>query len=246
MIPVTHRQGQTIAVFGMARSGLATAHALAAGGAVAHVWDDGEKGRQAATDAGLTLVDLRAADWATYSALVLAPGVPLTHPVPHWTVQAAQAAGVPVIGDTELFFAERTHLGRQHDCPVLAITGTNGKSTTTALTTHLLHDAGRPVSMGGNIGNAVLSLPAFAAGQAYVLELSSYQIDLTPNLTATAAALLNLTPDHLDRHGTMANYAAVKARIFADLPAGGIAAISIDDAHCAAIAKSLPDRKSVV
>ncbi len=237
MIPITTMAGRKVAVFGMARSGLAASAALLAGGAEVHAWDDGARGREAAAAHGLTVTDLAATGLDSYDALVLAPGVPLTHPKPHWSVLAAKAAGVPVIGDTELFFHERAARGA--GTTVLAITGTNGKSTTTALTAHVIASAGRPTSMGGNIGAAVLSLEDFTPGRIYVVELSSYQIDLTPTLTADAAALLNITPDHLDRHGSLAGYAAVKEAIFARLPAGGAAVVSLDDAHCGAIARRL-------
>ena len=202
-------------MFGLARSGLAAARALVAGGAVVACWDDGERGRAAAEAAGLPLVDLRQADWSKFAALVLAPGVPLTHPEPNWTVKRAKAAGVEVIGDTELFFRE---LAKFRSLPVdgpkvVGITGTNGKSTTTALTAHLLRHAGKRVAMGGNIGEAVLGLAPFAETDVYVLELSSYQIDLTGSAVCDVGVLLNLSPDHLDRHGSMERYASVKARL---------------------------------
>jgi UDP-N-acetylmuramoylalanine--D-glutamate ligase len=182
--------------------------------------------------------DLRDADWSRFAALVLAPGVPLTHPEPHWTVAKARAAGVEIIGDIELFCRERAK--SCPDAPFVAITGTNGKSTTTALTAHLLQAGGRPVALGGNIGRAVLDLPPFGDGLIYALELSTFQIDLTPSLAPDAAALLNITPDHLDRHGTLENYAAIKGRVFAHLPADGTAVIGIDDNYSRAIADALP------
>ncbi|MEZ5864840.1 MAG: UDP-N-acetylmuramoyl-L-alanine--D-glutamate ligase [Geminicoccaceae bacterium] len=162
---------------------------------------------------------------------MLAPGVPLTHPKPHWTVERAHAAGVEVIGDTELFFRE--HAASRSSSRILGITGTNGKSTTTALTAHILADLGLRTALGGNIGEAVLGLSPLAATDAYVIELSSYQIDLTPSGRADAAALLNLTPDHLDRHGTMAHYAEVKERLVA---AARLAVIGVEDDWCRAIA----------
>jgi UDP-N-acetylmuramoylalanine--D-glutamate ligase len=234
MIPVTHLAGKRIAVFGLGLSGIASAQALRAGGAEPVVWDDGEKGRAAAIQAGLTTVDLREADWSGLSALVLAPGVPLTHPQPHWTVERARAAGVEVIGDTELFCRERRHLGSR--AKIAAITGTNGKSTTTALTHHLLRAAGRRAAIGGNFGTAVLALDPLADDMHYVIEYSSFQIDLTPTLDASTACLLNITPDHLDRHGTLENYAAVKSRIFDRLGPDGTAVIGIDDKLSARIA----------
>jgi len=211
MIPVTTFQGRTVAVFGLARSGLDSVRALMAGGATVSAWDDAAPRVDQAREQGFPVVDLNTADWGTFDALVLAPGVPLTHPRPHWTVEKATAAGVEIIGDTELFFRERNAC--DPTAPVIAITGTNGKSTTTALIGHLLKSAGRTVSVGGNIGTAVLGLEPLGDERAYVLELSSYQIDLTPTLEPTVGILLNITPDHLDRHGTLAHYAEVKARI---------------------------------
>lgn len=216
--------GRRVAVFGLGASGTATVRALLAGGAEVAAWDDGEVARAQAKLDGMPLVDLHASDWSSFAALLLAPGVPLTHPAPHWTVERAQAAGVEVIGDVELFFRERA--AHCPDAPVICITGTNGKSTTTALVAHILRHAGRDVAMGGNIGVPVLALEPPASERFHVLELSSFQIDLTPSLAPTVGVLLNLTPDHLDRHGTMRNYAAVKERLVA---AAAIAGIGIDD-----------------
>jgi UDP-N-acetylmuramoylalanine--D-glutamate ligase len=234
MIPVTCMRGKRVAVFGLGLSGLAAAQALAAGGAEPAIWDDKPESREAAAKLGLPLADLTQADWGRFAALVLAPGVPLTHPKPHWTVERARAAGVEIIGDTELFCRERRHLGSK--AKVAAITGTNGKSTTTALTAHLLAAAGRRTCMGGNIGTAILALRPFADDGHYVIEYSSFQIDITPTLDASTACLLNITPDHLDRHGTLDHYAAVKSRIFDRLGPEDTAAIGVDDAPSAAIA----------
>ena len=224
MIRVSTFAGQTVAVFGLARSGIASAAALVAGGARVACWDDTVSGRDTAKNAGLPVVDLSTADWAGFAALVLAPGVPLTHPAPHWTVERANAAAVPIIGDIELFFRERAQTAP--GSPVIAITGTNGKSTTTALTAHLLRSAGRDAQMGGNIGVGILATEPPAVGRVHVIEMSSFQIDLTPTLNPTVGILMNVSPDHLDRHGTMQQYAAVKARLVAgaDRPV-----ISIDD-----------------
>jgi UDP-N-acetylmuramoylalanine--D-glutamate ligase len=237
MIPVTIFAGCDVAVFGLGVSGIAAARALAAGGAQILAWDDTAKARDNAAAQGVTLRDLTSADWTKIAALVLAPGVPLTHPEPHWTVAKAGDAAVDVIGDIELFFRERAKRGSR--TKVVVITGTNGKSTTTALTAHLLAAAGKPVALGGNIGRAVLDLPPFANGLTYVLELSTFQIDLTPSLGADAAALLNITPDHLDRHGTLEHYVSIKGRVFAGLSASGTAVIGVDDAYSRAIADAL-------
>jgi UDP-N-acetylmuramoylalanine--D-glutamate ligase len=238
MIPVTIFAGRNVAVFGLGLSGVAAAHALAAGGARVLAWDDTQAARDKAAAQGVALHDLAGADWNSIAALVLAPGIALTHPEPHWSVRKAQEAGVEVIGDTELFFREKVRQGS--GAKVVVITGTNGKSTTTALTAHLLQGGGRPVALGGNIGRAVLDLPPFTAGPIYVLELSTFQIDLTPSLAPDAAALINITPDHLDRHGTVENYAAIKARVFDHLPADGTAVIGVDDDYSRAIADKLP------
>ena len=238
MIPVTAFKGRKIAVFGLGLSGLPAARSLLAGGAEIMAWDDSETARVAASAENIPLRDLKSEAWCDFAALVLAPGVPLTHPRPHWSVEKAKEAGVPAIGDTELFFLERTKQGNPGK--VIVITGTNGKSTTTALTAHLLEQAGKRVALGGNIGKAVLDLPPFASDLTYVLEFSSFQIDLTPSLAADAAALLNVTPDHLDRHGTLENYAAIKARVFDGLESNGTAVIGVDDAASRAIADRLP------
>jgi UDP-N-acetylmuramoylalanine--D-glutamate ligase len=236
MFPATRFKGRRIAVLGLARSGLASAQALQAGGAEIAAWDDGEEARREAAAAGIPLRDLSQADFSAFTALVLSPGIPLTHPRPHWSVDRAHAAGIEVIGDTEIFIREIAGTGSR----LVAITGTNGKSTTTALTGHVLRSAGLDAHVGGNIGTAVFQLPPPESGRVYVLELSSYQIDLTPGLKPDAAILMNLTPDHLDRHGDMAGYAAVKAKIFARQSTGDVAICSVDDDWSAAIAAALP------
>lgn len=236
MTPVESFRDQHIAVFGLGGSGLSTIRALREGGAHIAAWDDSEKSRDAALRKNVLLVDLSQTDWAAFRALVLAPGVPLTHPAPHWSVKKAQAAGLPVIGDIELFCLERAR--RAPTAPLVAITGTNGKSTTTSLIAHLLAAAQCDVALGGNIGTAVLDLPPPSASLYHVLECSSFQIDLAPSLAPTIGVLLNITPDHLDRHGTMENYAAVKERLVASAE---IAIISIDDEWCRAIAQRRQD-----
>lgn len=205
-----------------------------AGGADVLAWDDNPQSVAKAEAEGIPTGDLRNADWATFSSFVLSPGVPLTHPKPHWTVELARGAGVEVIGDVELFARER--IARAPDAPFIAITGTNGKSTTTALTAHILKAAGRDAQMGGNIGRAVMTLDALAADRCYVVECSSYQIDLAPSINPTAGVLLNLTPDHLDRHGTMQHYASIKERLVAG---SDTAIIGVDDSWCAQIADRL-------
>ncbi|HEX2447051.1 MAG TPA: Mur ligase family protein, partial [Methyloceanibacter sp.] len=169
MIPVTIFAGRDVAVLGLGLSGLASARALKAGGANPVLWDDNGSARDEAARQGFTLSDLAAADWSRFAALVLAPGIPLTHPKPHWSVSRAKEAGVEVIGDIELFFRKRARTSAPGK--VVVITGTNGKSTTTALTAHLLSAAGKRVALGGNIGKAVLDLDPFAPDLTYVLEL---------------------------------------------------------------------------
>ena len=237
MIPVTIFAGRDVAVQGLGLSGLSAARALKAGGANPVLWDDKAAARDEAAAEGFTLRDLAKADWSGFAALVLAPGIPLTHPEPHWSVALARAAGVEIIGDIELFFRERSRV--KAPGKVVVITGTNGKSTTTALTAHLLTQAGKLVALGGNIGKAVLDLEPFAPNLTYVIELSSFQIDLAPGLEPDAAALLNITPDHLDRHGTLQNYARLKASIFMHLAPGGTAVIGVDDELSRTIADSL-------
>ena len=232
MIRATTFAGKTVAVFGLGASGNATVQSLLAGGANVAAWDDSEAGRVAAEKGGVPLVDLTKADWSQFSSLVLAPGVPLTHPEPHWVVLKARTAGVEIIGDVEIFARERA--AHCPEAPFIAITGTNGKSTTTALVAHILKSTGHDVQMGGNIGRAILTLEPPALNRFHVIEMSSFQIDLTPTLNPTVGVLLNVTPDHLDRHGTIENYAAVKERL---VQGADIACIGVDDDICLAILK---------
>ncbi len=237
MTPVTSFAGNTVALFGLGGSGLASALALKAGGAEVVAFDDNAPSLAKAHTAGIATADLRALDWSKLSALVLAPGVPLTHPEPHWSVKLAQSAGVEVIGDIELFCRERRKLAP--NAPFIAITGTNGKSTTTALIAHILRSAGKDVQMGGNIGTAILSLEPPADDRFHVIECSSYQIDLAPSIDPSVGILINLSPDHLDRHGTMEHYAAVKERL---VEKSVISLIGIDDTFSDAIRRRLSGR----
>jgi UDP-N-acetylmuramoylalanine--D-glutamate ligase len=237
VIPVTTFAGKKVAVFGLGGSGLAAASALLAGGGHVVAFDDDQQSVAKANAAGIPTSDLRAVDWARIAALVLAPGVPLTHPEPHWVVRLAQKANVEVIGDIELYCRERRHLAP--DSPFVAITGTNGKSTTTALAAHLAASAGMDAQLGGNIGTAILSLQPPRPGRVHVIECSSYQIDLAPTLDPSIGILINLSEDHLDRHGTMQHYAAVKERLVAGVPGAGTAIVGVDDAWCRKIADRL-------
>ena len=234
MTPVSVFSGQTVALFGLGGSGLATALALQAGGALVHAWDDAEASREKAAAAGVSITNLAQADWSSFAALVLSPGVPLTHPEPHWTVKKAQAAHVEIIGDIELFCRERNKTAP--GAPFIAITGTNGKSTTTALIAHILTESGKNVQLGGNIGTAILALEPPRNDRIHVIECSTFQIDLAPSLNPGIGILLNLTPDHIDRHGTMDNYAAIKER----LVAASVTSIVVqDDAFTGAILQRL-------
>lgn len=224
--------GKTYAVLGLARSGLATVDALLASGARVAAWDSREEARTRprAGEDPLTLADPLETDLTGFAGVVVSPGVPLnTHPI------AAHAAkfGVPVIGDIELFAQARRDLPYHK---VVGITGTNGKSTTTALIRHIVETAGVPVLMGGNIGLPIMGRDPLPAGGVYVLELSSYQIDLTFSLDCDIAVLTNITPDHLDRYDGFAGYAASKARLFAMQSPGQVAVIADEDEPSRAIA----------
>jgi len=237
MIPVTTFAGQSVALFGLGGSGLVTALALKDGGARVVACDDNPAKMAEAQARGIETADLRKADWSRFSALVLSPGVPLTHPEPHWSARLAKQAGIEIVGDIELFCRERAKVAP--NAPFVAITGTNGKSTTTALVAHILRQAGRDVQMGGNIGTAILSLEPPADNRIHVIECSSFQIDLAPSLAPSIGVLLNISPDHLDRHGTMENYAAIKERLVAKAKT---AVIGIDDDLSRAIAMSCAAR----
>ena len=232
MIEVSQFRNQTIAVLGLARSGLAAATALKNGGAKVVAWDDAPDRRTAAARAGFDLVNL-AADLAGAKALVLSPGIPHTFPKPHPAAARAKAAGVPIIGDIELLVLA------QKAARFAGITGTNGKSTTTALTGHILTDSGRKVAVGGNLGVPALLLEALGADGIYILELSSYQLELTHSLVLDVAVLLNITPDHLDRHGGMDGYVAAKQRLFRGQTATHTAVVGIDDDICRGIFAAL-------
>jgi UDP-N-acetylmuramoylalanine--D-glutamate ligase len=241
MIAAGDYRGRRVAVLGLARSGLAAAEALTRGGAEVLAWDDSPARREAAAAAGLSPVDLAMEPFARIAALILSPGIPLTHPAPHPIAAAARAAGVPIIGDIELL--SRAVPAARY----VGVTGTNGKSTTTALIAHILEAAGRPVQVGGNLGTAALSLDRLGPGGTYVLELSSYQLDLILDARFDVAVWLNLTPDHLDRHGGIDGYIAAKRRLFlngSDPDRPGAAIVSVDDAPSRNIADELMRKKA--
>ncbi|HWB50287.1 MAG TPA: UDP-N-acetylmuramoyl-L-alanine--D-glutamate ligase [Stellaceae bacterium] len=232
MVIVPGYEGRKVAVLGLARSGRAAAAALMTGGAEVLAWDDSEQTRSGIA-AELPLRDLAKIDWRDIAALLLSPGIPHSFPAPHPAVVAARRAGVPIIGDIEL-------LGRaQRQARYIGITGTNGKSTTTALIGHILSTAGERVAIGGNLGPPALGLVPLDAGGTYVIEMSSFQLELVETLVFDIAVLLNITPDHLDRHGDMAGYVAAKKRIFAGQGAGATAIVGVDDAICRDLAAAL-------
>ncbi len=214
---------------------MSCAMALRLGGAEVFAWDDSESSVEKAKTDGLNITNLHSIDFKSLDAVVLSPGVPLTHPEPHWTVVKAKNAGIEIIGDTEIFAREIAQTGAK----LVAITGTNGKSTTTALVGHVLKKAGLDVDVGGNIGLAVFNLRQPQAGRIYVLELSSFQIDLMPSLKPDVGILTNITPDHLDRHGTLQHYAEVKSRIFERMTKGCLALINVDDELSQSIASHI-------
>ncbi|AZB64526.1 UDP-N-acetylmuramoyl-L-alanine--D-glutamate ligase [Cereibacter sphaeroides] len=220
MIPVRGLEGRKVAVLGLGRSGLATARALEAGGAEPLLWDDSPEARAKAEGQGFTVTDLtRERAFEGVALLVTSPGIPHLYPAPNPVIARAMAAGVPVDNDIGLFF--RSFANRDWDAfdqmpRVVCVTGSNGKSTTTALIHHILSEAGRPTQMAGNIGRGVLDLDPARDGEVVVLELSSYQTDLARALTPDVAVFTNLSPDHLDRHGGMGGYFAAKRRLFAE------------------------------
>ncbi|MBC8270301.1 MAG: UDP-N-acetylmuramoyl-L-alanine--D-glutamate ligase [Rhodospirillaceae bacterium] len=227
MINLPSYKGQSVAVFGLARSGTSSARALKASGAEVVAWDDNESSRKQAAAAGITLADLTTSDWSAFSALILSPGIPLDHPEPHPVVLLARQNDVEIIGDIELLARSKS------PAMTIGVTGTNGKSTTTALIGHILAGAsGSQIQVGGNLGVPVLDLEPLPDDGCYVLEMSSYQLDLTHSLEYDVAVLLNLSPDHLERHGGMAGYIAAKKRIFDNFKS---AVIGVDDDHCAAV-----------
>ncbi len=229
-------ENRDVAVFGLARSGMASVRSLNAGGARVHAWDDAAEPRKFAADLGAAIAPWSEWPWDRLKSLVLSPGVPLTHPTPHPVVLKAKSVGVEVIGDMEIFAreigADMLVPGR---APVIAVTGTNGKSTTTVLIAHILSACGFDVQTGGNIGKAVLDLDPPGAKSIYVIEMSSYQIDLAPGLVPDVSVLTNITPDHIDRHGTLEHYAAVKARLLAQTSKAGQIVVGVDDALVSAI-----------
>jgi UDP-N-acetylmuramoylalanine--D-glutamate ligase len=230
-------QGSSYIVLGLARSGLSTVRALMAAGIECAAWDDSPETRAAAASAGVKLAEPEKIDWSKITALVISPGIPNLLPQPHAIAAAARAAGKPLICDIDLL-AQAEPKARY-----VAITGTNGKSTTTALIGHILESAGWPSQMGGNIGKPVLDLEPLGLGGVYVLEMSSYQLELVQTFHANVAVWLNITPDHLDRHGDMAGYVAAKQHIFDRQATRDCAIIGIDDKYSVDIFRWLTKRR---
>ncbi len=233
MIPLPFAKDRRYAVLGLARSGLSAARALKESGAEVLAWDDSPKARAAADALSVPLADLTAISWEGIEGLVLSPGIPHSFPKPHPVPAAAKQSGVPLISDVELLALAVP------EARFVGITGTNGKSTTTALIGHLLQQAGAEVAVGGNLGQAVLTLPRLGPGGIYVLELSSYQLELVQDLVCDVALLLNLTLDHLDRHGGFDGYVAAKERIFRNQAANNTAIVGVDEAPGQQIADRL-------
>ena len=242
MIPVQGYAGRTVAILGLGRTGRAAAAALEAGGATVVVWDDSAVAREAAEDAGLLLRDLtKAGAFEDVACLIVSPGIPHLYPAPNPVIAAAWDADVPVDNDIGLFFqsfATSEWEGFDTTPRVVAVTGSNGKSTTAALIHHILVENGRPAQLAGNIGRGILDIEPAHDGEVVVLELSSYQTDLARSMTPDVAVFTNLTPDHLDRHGGLGGYFAAKRRLFAE---GGPdrAVIGVDEPEGRYIANQL-------
>jgi len=232
MIPVFTFAGEKVGIVGLGKSGLSAAAALKAGGAKVCVWDDNADARKKAVDAGWPLLDVQA-ERLDVVALIWSPGVPHTLPKAHVLAVKAKAQNIPLMCDVDLLARA------QEASSFIGITGTNGKSTTTALTAHIFAHAGRPTAVGGNLGTPALDLKALGGLGTYVLELSSYQLELVPTLSLETAVFLNITPDHIDRHGSMDGYVAAKRRIFAGQRHPRAAVISIDDVYCASLREQL-------
>src|SRR6266851_5147031 len=223
MIDLAVLRGSSFVVLGLARSGLATVRALKAAGIDCVAWDDIAASRETAAKIGVPVVEPASIDWSRATALIISPGIPSHLPKPHPVAAAARAAGKKIICDIELLARAQPKAG------FVGITGTNGKSTTTALIGHILKNAGMACEVGGNIGRGALDLAPLGAGGIYVLELSSYQLELLETFRVHVAVWLNITPDHIDRHGDMAGYVAAKEHIFDRQQPGDCAVIGVDD-----------------
>ena len=239
MIPITEFKGRDVAVFGLSRTGLAAARALTAGGARVHAWDDNDVARANAEANGVPVSDINSRDWRSFAALVLSPGVPLTFPEPHRVVTLAEAVGVPIVSDIELFARAVNALPAAQRPKLVGITGASGKSITAALIAHILKEAGKDVRSAGDGNTAILEQSPLHAGAYYLIELSSHQLNLTSSLRLDVAVWLNATPDAVGRHGSMAAYVAAMKRIFLNQGAADWAVIGVDDLYCAATCTEL-------
>jgi len=240
MIEVTAYRDRAVLVLGLGRSGLAAAASLRKGGASIITWDDNDKARANAKQQGFSLMNPDELDWSNIDALVPSPGIPLTYPKPHPAVEKARTEHCEILGDVELLVRTQT------EAHYIGVTGTNGKSTTTALIGHLLKKSGRQIEIGGNLGAPVLELAPLGMDGIYVLELSSFQLDLLHTPCLDVGVLLNIAPDHLERHGNLDGYIAVKRGIFDLLRENARAIIGIDDPHSQAIRDDLSDSLAVV
>lgn len=211
-----------VVVLGLGKSGLAAARALCRSGARVLVWDDNEASRLAVKAEALAVREPERINWAAMDALVISPGIPHTYPTPHLAARMAKDAGVPIIGDVELLATASS------GAPLVAISGTNGKSSTTALLGHIMEETGRDVEVGGNLGPPICEMAMMEQDGLYVLELSSYQLELCPSARFKVAVLLNITPDHLERHGDMGGYVHAKKNIFKGQGSGDVAIVGID------------------
>lgn len=242
MILIPDVKRKNIGVFGLGVSGVATCEALVASGARVYSFDENRAARDKTADTEYRCEHPKNWPWKEMEAVIVSPGVPLTHPKPHAIVSKARMEKIPVIGDTELFARALNKLDERARPRVVGVTGSNGKSTTTALIGHILNQAGEDVYVGGNIGEAVLSLPAFENEAIYVLELSSFQLDLTESLRLNAAAFLNLSPDHIERHGSVEGYLKSKKRIFDNQTRDDLAVIGVDDDYAQSVCTELMAR----
>ncbi len=231
MIKAETFRGRTVAVFGLGRTGVTAALSLVAGGARVLAWDDNRETREAAQEKGVPIKNLQRADWSQIDEFVLSPGVPHHLPKPHWSARRAVEAKVPIICDIEILAREVASKPESARPKIIAITGTNGKSTTTSLIGFILKSCGKDAQIGGNIGRGVLDLDRMHSGTFYVIELSSYQLERTKSLRANAAVFLNLSPDHLDRHGTLEDYGLAKQNIFANQTKSDAVIVGVDDAY---------------
>lgn len=239
MITISSLKNAHVGVFGLGVSGLATCEALIASGAHVYSWDENKAAREKTANTEYRCEHPKQWPWDAMEYVVVSPGVPLTHPKPHAIVRKARASNIPVVGDVELFARAIAEIEESERPRIVAVTGSNGKSTTSALIAHILRSVGENAQLGGNIGEAVLSLAAPVSSTIYVLELSSFQLDLTYSLAADVSVLLNITPDHIDRHGTLGAYVEAKKRIFRNQSPSNLAVLGVDDEYSEAICTAL-------